>query len=154
MNKEIICDFDNGLLYRMKGDKLVEIGSLNKKKGCLEFTYNKKTHIVHRYLYEKYHNIELETSDKIIHLNGINNDNRITNLEKTNHQSVVQRTPRTNGTGYRGVYRGLDKYYAQITYNNKTNHLGFYDTKEEAYEAYKKTARELNEKCGCRYLID
>ena len=40
-------------------------------------------------------------------------------------------------TGLIGVYKSSgDKYTAMITYGGKTNHLGSFDTKEEAGIAY------------------
>jgi hypothetical protein len=40
----------------------------------------------------------------------------------------------------------------QIKLNNKSLFLGFFNTKEDAYDAWKKKAQELNEK-GFKYFI-
>ena len=47
---------------------------------------NKKTKLVHRVLYQKYHEIKLEKKQDIDHINRIRTDNRIDNLRACNRQ--------------------------------------------------------------------
>ena len=46
------------------------------------------------------------------------------------------RTPRHNTTGFKGAYRCRGKFRAAITVNDRTVHLGVFDTAEEAHAAY------------------
>jgi hypothetical protein len=47
-----------------------------------------------------------------------------------------------NKTGIKGVTtkKGSDRFRAQISINNKSKHIGIYDTKEEAAQAYARAA--------------
>jgi len=71
-------------------------------------------------------------------------DCREANLRYANRsqQVVNQRKKRTNTSGYKGVYRhaAAMKWCAQIGVDGKRVYLGYFDTKELAYEAYCKAA--------------
>ena len=60
-----------------------------------------------------------------------------------------------NTSGYRGVswHRRVKKWQARIAYQNKTYHLGYYDTPEEASEAYK-AAKEAIKKDFNKWLLE
>lgn len=49
-----------------------------------------------------------------------------------------------NTTGFKGVskFKGRNKWFARITVNGKYNHLGSFDTPEDAHAAYCKAATE------------
>lgn len=80
----------------------------------------------------------------IDHINGIHDDNRISNLRPANQQenSANARLSRANTTGFKGVtYRKRDRrYYAQIRRAGRTTHLGSFLTAEDAHHAYCKAA--------------
>jgi len=75
----------------------------------------------------------------IDHVNGCKTDNKIENLRsvsaKTNTQNIRKATKR-NLTGLLGVYLFNGKYKSCIRVNKKTVHLGTFDSKESAHEAY------------------
>ena len=70
------------------------------------------------------------------HINQDPTDNRIENLRDVTHaENNKNRTLQNNSTtGYSGVsfYKRDGKYRAEISINNITKHLGYYDTAEEA----------------------
>ena len=74
------------------------------------------------------------------HINGDRNDNRIVNLREAtnaeNHQN--RKKPKNNTSGYMGVtyHKGQQKWYAQISVENKRKYLGSFETPEEAFDAY------------------
>ncbi len=127
--QEIICDFENGIIYRKKPNgNLQEVGS-KYRNGYLRFGLNRKKYLCHRYLYEQYHGIKLKPEEHINHLNHVRTDNRIDNLEIVSHQQNIQyqQIPRNNTSGYKGVYfdKNANKLRAQIHINNKNTHLGY-----------------------------
>jgi hypothetical protein len=85
---------------------------------------------------------------EVDHVNGNGLDNRISNLRdcarfQNATNSLAQKSSRS---GLRGVHfhPGAKRYRAQICKNNKTRHLGYFDTPELAHEAYLKAAHELH----------
>ena len=74
--------------------------------------------------------------NQIDHINQDPTDNRIENLRDVTHaENNKNRTLQNNSTtGYSGVsfYKRDGKYRAEISINNITKHLGYYDTAEEA----------------------
>ncbi|WP_338633059.1 HNH endonuclease [Afipia carboxidovorans] len=77
---------------------------------------------------------------EIDHINGCGTDNRISNLRLATRTQNVRNIRRSsaNKSGYKGVclFRQTGRWAAAISVNNKTIHLGFFSTKEAAYEAY------------------
>ena len=77
--------------------------------------------------------------DQIDHINGITNDNRLTNLRDVSliENARNKKIYKNNTSGTLGVYfykRGQN-YQANITINGKSKHLGYFKNKEEAIAA-------------------
>ena len=79
--------------------------------------------------------------DLIDHVNGVVDDNRINNLrEATNHENqqnrktTAGRGPFSLGTRYREDLK--KKWLARIRVNGHLKILGYFDTQEEAHQAY------------------
>lgn len=76
--------------------------------------------------------------DQIDHINGDKTDNRLFNLRdvtsRENSQNVKRRSDNTSGVV--GVYwdRNRGKWLAQIRFDGKQKHLGYFDTLDEARE--------------------
>lgn len=85
---------------------------------------------------------------EIDHINMDRADNRIVNLrEATPSQNQANRKVRKrNKLGIKGVmlHKRDRKYVAQIKRGNKVKHLGYFQTAEEAAEAYRKAALEIH----------
>lgn len=86
--------------------------------------------------------------DQIDHINLIRQDNRLKNLREATQAQNGQNVSMTrrNSSGYIGVSWAAraGKWLAQIQVNWKNRHLGYFDTPEEASEAYKRAKRELH----------
>lgn len=88
--------------------------------------------------------------DYIDHVNGDGSDNRICNLRECtqtqNNQNNAPRKSRLKASSYKGVslwrLGKWSKWYARIVVNKKSITLGYFDTEEEAAEAYRKAATE------------
>jgi len=85
---------------------------------------------------------------QVDHINGVRDDNSIGNLrlasQSQNSCNGVLRS--TNTSGYRGVSWNKEKkkWVARIVKDKKQHVLGYFASKEEAYYAYLKAARELH----------
>ena len=83
----------------------------------------------------------------IDHKNHNTLDNRRVNLRlcSNSQNSMNSKTRCDSSTGYKGVsfHRGSGKYRARIMIKGVSKHIGTFDTGEEASEAYKKAAKEL-----------
>jgi len=81
------------------------------------------------------------------HINGNKTDNRLCNLRLvTGKQNQENRpAPRNTTSGYRGVcwHKAAQKWMARICHNGKRETIGFFDTAEDAYAAYKNRAKQL-----------
>jgi hypothetical protein len=84
----------------------------------------------------------------IDHINGDKSDNRIENLrdvsQRLNTQNVF--SPRKhNKCGVLGVRCSGDRYIAQIANLGRVIHIGTFDSKEQAHQAYLMKKRELHQ---------
>lgn len=82
---------------------------------------------------------------QIDHINGVRNDNRITNLRDVpaaiNCQN--QRMSRRNKSGYACVFKVLHRWRAEVRHNGKLYRLGSFDSPEKANEVVKAKHAEL-----------
>ena len=84
--------------------------------------------------------------DKIVdHIDGDRSNNRKENLRlATQFENARNSISRVNSCGYKGVFKSKQKlkkpYTSEITVFNKRIYLGYFETAEEAHEAYKQAA--------------
>ena len=85
---------------------------------------------------------------QIDHINGIKDDNRISNLRlASNSQNSMNKGKQSNNTsGFKGVtfHKHTKKYHAKICINGQRTSLGYYDVAADAYNAYLKAQGELH----------
>ena len=84
-------------------------------------------------------------TDDVDHINGNRSDNRICNLRlASRYQNLGNtRARKTSASGVKGVtfVRKTGRFRAVITVNGKQNHLGYFNTAEEASDAYRSAAQ-------------
>jgi hypothetical protein len=121
-------------------------GSINKTTGYRQIRINGKLYQEHRLVWLWHHGY-LPT-EQIDHKNGDGSDNRISNLrEATNAENSQNKGKRKNNTsGFTGVtlHKPTGKWKAYITKDGKRYHLGLFDAREEACDAYLKSKSELH----------
>jgi HNH endonuclease/AP2 domain len=114
--------------------------------GYKVVTINSKSYKLHRVIWIMLFN-QIPDGFYIDHINGNKIDNRLENLRlATNSQNQQNRpAPKNSSSGYRGVtwHKQVNKWMARICHNQKRITIGFFDTAEQAYEAYKAEAKKL-----------
>ncbi len=108
---------------------------------------NQKMMLAHRMAWLMYYGVEPE--GLVDHINGNRLDNRIANLRLADYSQngANARRHMRNRSGYKGVSRVLKngkwtgRWQASITVRNKQMNLGYFDTKDEAHEAYMAAAK-------------
>lgn len=91
-------------------------------------------------------------SEQVDHLNGIRSDNRIANLREASaaeNKQNVKAARRHNKTGLLGVSfsKPMKKFQARIRVNNVVHRLGYFDSAEDAHQAYLAAKRSLHQFC-------
>lgn len=141
----IEIQIDKDELWRLKKNKYY---AMKFKNGKIYFYRHKM--IDYKYYTHKLHREIAKTPLKLIcdHINGNTLDNRKCNLRNCSHAENIrnQNLHRDNRSGYRGVSRHKNKWRAQIVVNYRHINIGSFETKEKAYEAYKKEAKKYFKK--------
>jgi hypothetical protein len=116
----------------------------NMGKWCISKGYCLKTRKKQKTLYM--HRVIMNPpADMVIdHINGNPLDNRRCNLRVVTHQQNMWNQPRALGYSW---YEKRNKFRASIRLNGKTIHIGYYNTEQEAREAYL-SAKEQYHKIG------
>lgn len=104
--------------------------------------------LLHRVILERILNRPMQKGEIADHINGDRLDNRRSNLRiATDTESARNRGRRSDNTsGYKGVVwsKGMKKKWAaQVYANRKRVYIEYFDTPEEAHEAYCKAAKEI-----------
>ena len=75
---------------------------------------------------------------QIDHINRQKDDNRIENLRLVTpaQNKWNSAAPKTNRSGFKGVFRRGDRWIASMCTGGKRKHLGVFQTAEAAHEAY------------------
>lgn len=104
----------------------------------------------HRLVWLYVHGSMPEEEMQVDHINGIKYDNRFENLRlaTASENRFNCGKKRNNSSGFKGVsiMKGVGKWQAQISYCRTHKHLGFFNSKEDAYAAYCSAAIEKHGK--------
>jgi hypothetical protein len=140
--KELFYYVDGKLFNRIQRDSRAlvgsEAGTLNGA-GYRQIIISGKKYQSHRLIYI-YHNGEIADGLHIDHIDRDKLNNNIENLRLV--------TPQENqwNRGAKGYYfhKPRNKFLAKIKLNGKDINLGYFDTAEEAKNAYLKAKKELH----------
>ncbi len=108
----------------------------NNKSGYIQIGIDGKMYTGHRLAWLHIHG-ELPP-DQIDHINGVRDDNRITNLRESSQADNCGNVARhqDNKSGYKGVFQCRGKWQAQVCRDGVKKHLGTFETPEAAHAAY------------------
>jgi hypothetical protein len=113
--------------------------------GYLYITFGRaRKDLVSRVIWKYVYGVDAQ--DVIDHIDGNPLNNRLSNLrEATTSQSIQNtRLRKDNISGYKGVSKTTSgKHMSRIKIKNKVQHLGSYDTPEEAHAVYCEAADRL-----------
>lgn len=86
---------------------------------------------------------------KIDHIDRNPSNNHVSNLRWCSDGENGANRPGTSVTGYKGVHRSQEKFYAKIYHNRTFIYLGTHNTAKEAALAYRAKAQELFGEFAC-----
>jgi hypothetical protein len=95
--------------------------------------FENKTYRFFAHIFAWYVTYSKMPDNQIDHINGVRDDNRIINLRDVTNQQNQQN--QTKAKGYYWVEH-MKKWRAMIGVDEKRIHLGYFDTEEEARQAY------------------
>jgi hypothetical protein len=136
IDKGITCDPETGEVFGIRGNVLTKKTSRLSKYDdgrymIIQFQENNKTYQIksHHFIwYWKYQ----ELPERIDHINQNKSDNRIENLRiLTNIENCHNNLLSSKGYTFQN-----NKYRVKIKVNYKTIHIGYYNTEQEARQAY------------------
>jgi len=140
---------ETGVFYWLKRRNKLQIGDVAGSKdyrGYIRIRLHKKRCMAHRLAWLIVHGnwpvLEID------HINGIRDDNRLSNLREATRAQNTQnkRRQKNNTSGFKGVHFNVreKRFQADIKARGTALRLGFYDTAEEAYQAYCEAAHQLH----------
>lgn len=132
-----------GFIYNPEtGEVTSHEGNIIRSKttmGCIVITFLiKKTTFTLMAQDFAYYWVHQKFPDRIKHINGINSDDRIENLQETSHQ---KNCAKQIAKGYTKVG---EKFNAQIVVNKKLIYLGTFTDENEAHKAYLEAKKNPN----------
>ena len=121
--------------------KIGDIAGCSQEQKAILIRINKRLYKAHRVCWLLHYGSW--PTFYIDHINGIPSDNRLENLRPCTHAENMKnrRKAKNNSSGYVGVvwHDIAKKWAARI----RDKHIGLYDRKEDASEAYKSEAKRL-----------
>lgn len=142
------------LRWKIKISKKNNIGDVAgciRKGGYTAIRINGIRYFTHRLIYQ-YHKGDLKSNIVVDHITKTENngfkDNRISNLRENSYNGNARNSGvrKNSKSGIKGViwYPRYKKYLAKIKVSGKNEHLGYFNNKFDAYEAYRKRCLEVD----------
>ncbi len=100
---------------------------------------NQKMFLIHRLLAQVFLGLDFDSDLMVNHKNHIKDDNNVNNLEIVSRRENLSYQKRKTTSKYAGVYYDKirrNKWVSGIVVNKKRKHLGYFETEEQAHQAY------------------
>ena len=143
-----------GNVFSIRRNKFIKANPCKKGYYCVGLYKDKtkETFKVHKlvtntfYFAEDYEGYQVDHIDRNKKNNNLLNLRFCSNAENQNNIGIKG----NNTSGFKGVTlkKQTRKWIAQITINGKRKQLGSFDTKEEAYGAYKEASKKYHGEYG------
>lgn len=144
-------DPDTGLLYWLvdcpNGAKLGHVAGSQDRNRYIRVEIDQVKLTAHRVVWALHTGCWPPDDMHIDHINGIKTDNRPENLRLAdNSQNQSSAKSRPGKSGLRGVYwaSAMGKWRAKIMKDKKTIHVGYFDDKQKAHDAYCEASKEIH----------
>ena len=121
---------ETGIITGLKNKKIGYKHNLGYVKFDIYNNNNKYSLFAHQFAW---YWVKKECVDCLDHINGLKDDNRISNLRSVTHKQ--NHMNRTTAKGYCWSKKA-NKWQAEITLNYKKMRLGLFDKEEDARNAY------------------
>ena len=138
----------DGYIYSSKRGVLVKMTPNKDKYGYLRIGLCRngceKKYRVHQLVAMAFLNHTPKGHDCVVdHINEDKSDNRLCNLQIISNRANINKSKRKGSSRYRGVsyYSKLNKWRAKAYINGKHRHLGYFNSEEEASNAYEKSIK-------------
>ena len=132
-------EFINLITRGGNGKEGAVAGTINNK-GYRQIMIKGRHYKAHRLVFLYHYGSLPMDGTEVDHINNVKDDNRFSNLRLCTHQQNLmnQRKPSTNKSGHKGAsfYKPTGKFVASIGINGTKKNLGYFNTAEEAHEAY------------------
>jgi hypothetical protein len=140
-----IFEYRDGNLYWKKTYAKAKKGAIVgwvEKNGYKAASLNGVRYRLHRLVFEFHYE---NCPDILDHINGDRSDNRIENLRPAtiSQNNVNRKHNRNNKIGLKGVCADQGRFKASIKINNRSKHLGYFQTPEEAHSVYMMAAKAI-----------
>jgi hypothetical protein len=129
--------------YRLYPEKRIESKPNNSKGYCVVSLQGKS--VYYHTIIWVLHNGNIPNGFVVDHIDGNCHNNNINNLRIVSNRKNLQNTRRHREGGLVGAsfHKPTGKWQAQIRVGRKKKHLGYYDTEQEAHQAYLKEESQL-----------
>jgi hypothetical protein len=132
---------------RKGGARAGSIAGSKMPNGYWKIGIDGREYLAHRIAWLMVH--DRWPTDEIDHVNGNPTDNRLSNLREASRVENSQnfKPRRTNSSGHTGVSysRAMGRWHAQIMIKRRNVHLGYFDTKEAAANAYRSAKTHVHQ---------
>lgn len=139
---------DSGVLTRrisIRGHNAGSVAGTVMANGYRGITVDGRHYYAHRLAWLMVTGLMPETD--IDHVNGLKDDNRLTNLRLAtrSQNNGNARRRKDNTSGYKGVsfHPQTEKWRAAIHIKGRKHHIGLFQTPEEAHQAYINQAKQV-----------